>query len=216
MTETVATKPVGLVLAGGAGRRIGGGKEARALGGRALLDRALDLLKPQVGAIAISAGGARRDGLRHGAPQLVDTVPGAGPLAGLHAGLVWMSAFHRSAPFLTVVPTDAPFLPATLVAQLAAAIGEADAAVAVDAEGRRSPVVGLYRPSLERPLAAFLAAARSRAMVDFLRECRVSDVQIAADPPIAAAGIDPLFNVNTREDLQNAEKLLRSAGGRPL
>ena len=216
MTETIAAQTVGLVLAGGAGRRIGGGKDGRPLGGRVLLDRALDILKPQVGAIAISVGGARRTDLRHGVPQLVDTVAGAGPLAGLHAGLVWTSAFHKGAPFLAVVPTDAPFLPATLVAQLAAAIGAADAAVAVDADGRRSPVVGLYRPSLERPLAGFLAAAPSRAVADFLAAHHVREVPIAADPAIAAAGIDPLFNVNTRDDLRQAEKLLRSARGKPV
>lgn len=203
-------RPVGLVLAGGAGRRIGGRKEVRQLGGKALLDRALDILGPQVAAIAVSVGEARRTDLAHGMPQLLDTVTGRGPLGGLHAGLVWTRAFHASAPFLAVIPTDAPFLPASLIGQLAAAIGEADAVVAAAADGSRSPVVGLFRPDLEAKLAAHLHSGGSNAVEAFLADQSVATVLIRADPAIAALGIDPLFNVNTPEDLLRAEKLLQS------
>ena len=80
---------VGLLLAGGLSRRMGGGDKAlRRLGDRTLLDHVIDRMRPQVAALVLNANGdpARFAGI--GLPVASDSVPDfAGPLAGILAGL---------------------------------------------------------------------------------------------------------------------------------
>ncbi len=135
--------PVAVVLAGGRARRMGGADKALLpLAGRPLIAHVLARLAPQVGAIAISANGDPARFAAFGMPVLADA-PGEheGPLAGLLAGARWAAAAHPSALLLSA-PCDVPFLPADLVARLAAAALPACA----ESAGRLHPLVALWRP----------------------------------------------------------------------
>ena len=87
-------RPLGLVLAGGLARRMGGGdKILLTIGRRKILDRVLDRLRPQCASLIINANG---DPARFAAtklPVVPDSVPGfVGPLAGILASLDWAAA----------------------------------------------------------------------------------------------------------------------------
>ena len=114
---------LGLVLAGGLARRMGGGDKARIrIGGRTILERVLARLAPAVRAHHPQR--QRRSGAlrRHRLPVVADSVPDfAGPLAGILAGLDWAAAHAPELADVASVPGDCPFLPADLVARLAAA-----------------------------------------------------------------------------------------------
>src|SRR5436190_5992522 len=120
---------VGLLLAGGLSRRMGGGDKAlRLLGGRTLLDHVIDRLRPQVAALVLNANGDPARFARFGLPVVADSVPDfAGPLAGILAGLDWTAANRPDCPLVVSLATDAPFLPPDLVARLVAG-READGA----------------------------------------------------------------------------------------
>jgi len=104
----------GLVLAGGQARRMGGiAKGLAPLHGRPLLAHVISRFAPQVARLAINAN--RPEYGAFGLPLVADVVSGfAGPLAGLHAGLLACTT-----PWLVTAPCDAPLLPNDLVAQLA-------------------------------------------------------------------------------------------------
>jgi molybdenum cofactor guanylyltransferase len=104
----------GLVLAGGQARRMGGiAKGLAPLHGRPLLAHVIARLAPQVAGLAINAN--RPEYGAFGLPLVADVVTGfAGPLAGLHAGLLACTT-----PWLVTAPCDAPLLPHDLVARLA-------------------------------------------------------------------------------------------------
>src|SRR5262245_24471640 len=87
---------LGLVLAGGPARRMGGGDKALIeIGGRAILDRVLETLAPQCDGIVLNANGDPQRFARFGLPVIADDIPDfAGPLAGILAGLDWAAA-HR-------------------------------------------------------------------------------------------------------------------------
>lgn len=106
----------GLVLAGGRALRMGGiAKGLAPLHGRPLLAHVVERLAPQVAHLAISAN--RADYAVFELPLVADVIPGfAGPLAGLHAGLLACTT-----PWLVTAPCDAPLLPSDLVARLAQA-----------------------------------------------------------------------------------------------
>ena len=88
------SSPLGLVLAGGLARRMGGGDKARIrIGGKTILERVLARLAPQCGAMILNANGDPARFGDTGLPVVPDTVPGfAGPLAGILAGLDWAAA----------------------------------------------------------------------------------------------------------------------------
>lgn len=194
---------VGLVLAGGQARRLGGFDKALAcIGGTPSLHRALDSLRPACAALAISGNG---DGSRFAAGLAVvaDDVPGfAGPLAGLLAGLDWTAAHRPDALWLVSAPADCPFLPADLVPRLHAARIEAGADLALAASGGRShPVVGLWPVTLRHALRQALQVEGERKVGRFAARHRIALAEWPAEPR------DPFFNVNTPEDLAEAQRL---------
>jgi len=147
----------GLVLAGGLGRRMGGAdKGLIAWQGRPLALHALERLAPQVGTLAVSANRHLEVYAGFGVAVLADTLPGSlGPLAGLLAGMR-----HARTRWLAVVPCDAPYFPADLVARLAA--GRGDAPIGYARAARTHPVFCLVDTALADTLQASLAGGERR------------------------------------------------------
>ena len=203
-------RPVAVLLAGGLARRMGGGdKPLRTLAGRPLLDHVLDRLRPQVRAIALNANG---DPARFAAwtlPVIADTLAdNPGPLAGVLAGMRW--AASMGAADMVSVPTDTPFLPRDLVTRLAAARHAAAVPIACAASGGRThPVAALWPVALADALEAALAGGMRR--ID--RWTAEHGVAVAA---FDEGPFDPFFNVNSPEDLAEAERLLGRPGAPPL
>src|SRR5436190_15390672 len=114
---------LGLVLAGGLARRMGGGDKARiVVGGETILARVLARLTPQCTAVILNANGDPARFADTGLPVVPDSVPDfAGPLAGILAGLDWAAAHAPAIAELISVPGDCPFAPRDLVARLMAA-----------------------------------------------------------------------------------------------
>jgi molybdopterin-guanine dinucleotide biosynthesis protein A len=124
----------GLVLSGGAGRRMGGRDKGWVeWQGRPLIEHVLVRLHPQVAEVFISAN-RNRDRYASLDAEVFGDAAGAevypGPLAGIAAGLVRVRT-----DWLLVVPCDAPHLPLDLADRLAAARGAARAAVARTEQG---------------------------------------------------------------------------------
>ena len=193
----------GLVLAGGAGRRMGGvDKAALVLGGETLIARALARLAPQAAPLAVAGGTetGRLAGL--GVPVLADPVePGAGPLAGVLAGMRW--ARGKGAARLVTVAVDTPFFPLDMAARLADCTAPIAVAALRDRDGRvvRHPTCALWDVALEDALDAALAGG-TRKVGAFL------DAAGAEAVVFPCAGVDPFFNVNTAEDLALARSLV--------
>src|SRR5215468_7747340 len=122
MAETAPV--IGLLLAGGLSRRMGGGDKClRLLGGETILARIITRVRPQVQRLLLNANGDPARFAPYGLPVVTDSVEGfAGPLAGVLAGLDWAAANAPDCPWVASVPTDAPFLPIDLVARLLAAV----------------------------------------------------------------------------------------------
>src|SRR5437764_13535545 len=107
---------LGLVLAGGLARRMGGGDKTRIrIGDKTILERVLERLAPQCSAIILNANGDPARFADTGLPVVPDTVPDfAGPLAGILAGLDWAAEHAPETADVLSVPGDCPFLPRDL------------------------------------------------------------------------------------------------------
>lgn len=201
----VAPPVVGLLLAGGLARRMGGGDKClKVLAGRTLLGHAIRRLSPQVRRLVLNANGDPGRFEHFSLPVAGDSVEGfAGPLAGVLAGLDWAALSAPDLPYVLSVPTDAPFLPRDLAARLWAPIaaGEAELSVAASA-GQAHPVVALWPVRLREELRRALTQEGIRKVDAWTSRYRLARVEFPVE------GIDPFFNVNTPEDLARAERLL--------
>lgn len=150
----------GLILAGGAGRRMGGvDKGLMASRGRPLIAHVIDRLAPQVGPLIISANRHLADYQAFGHPLVSDDEPDyPGPLAGLAAGL----AACRT-EWLICVPCDSPHLPLDLVSRLHEALDASSARLAVArVAGQMQPTFQLCHRALLPALRDYLATGERR------------------------------------------------------
>ena len=197
-------KPLGVVLAGGLARRMGGGDKARLrIGGRTIIERVLARLKPQCAALILNANGDPARFADTGLAVVPDSVPDfAGPLAGILAGLDWAATEAPDVADIVSVPGDCPFLPEDLVARLSAARTREAAPLACARSGEwRHPVVGLWPVALRGDLRQALVAEGMRKIEAWTARHGVA----VADWP--AVPVDPFFNINTPEDAAEAERI---------
>ena len=199
----------GVILAGGAARRMGGRGEADCpvdkgllpLAGQPLAWHVAARLRPQVRELLVSANRHAAEYARLGVPVVADAVPDyAGPLAGLHAAL----GVARE-EWLVSAPCDVPGLPSDLVARLHTACTAAGAqAAVVRTAGRLQPVFCLCHTSLRASLERFLASGerRVRLWLD-----QVGAVVVDFDTAVDA---EAFRNINTPEDLAELEEELRN------
>ncbi len=197
---------LGVILAGGLARRMGGGdKPLRILGGRPILAHALERLRPQVAAIVLNASGdpARFAAAAPGVPVVPDGMPDhPGPLAGILAALDHAAA-TGIADWVLSLPGDTPFPPPDLAARLHAARRDARVPLACAASGGRShPPIGLWPVHLRDDLrAALLAGERTVGRWMARHGCATAEWP--------AVPYDPFLNVNTPDDLAAAGTTLR-------
>jgi len=202
MTTEVPT--LGLVLAGGQARRMGGGDKASLkVGGATILARVLARLQADCDPILLNANGDPARFARYGLPIVADSVPDfAGPLAGILAGLDWAAENAPGIEWLASAPGDCPFLPNDLVPRLhAARIAEKKPLACARSGEWRHPVAGLWPVALRDDLRRALTIEGLHKIEAWTGR---HGVALAAWPD---QPFDPFFNVNTPEDLAKAEEI---------
>ncbi|MEM1384775.1 MAG: molybdenum cofactor guanylyltransferase MobA [Pseudomonadota bacterium] len=208
-------KIAGVILAGGLARRMGGGDKALLqVAGRPLLAHVIARLAPQVDAMVLNANGDPSRFGQFGLPVVPDTVEGfAGPLAGVLAGMRWAAA--RGHSHVASAAGDTPFFPENLVVRLREALAARgdEIAVAATEDPKRGlsehPTFGLWPCALADDLEAALRAEMRKVIVWASRHG-------CARALFADAGAYPFFNVNTPEDLAEAERLVAGSAEKRL
>jgi molybdopterin-guanine dinucleotide biosynthesis protein A len=209
---------LGIVLAGGASRRMGladrGGKAAAMLAGRTLLGHVCGAVRPAVDRLVVVAAPDQP------IPDLpeIDTVirdsrPGAGPLAGM------ADALRTAGPGLDhgfVASCDVPLLRTGLVRRMLDRVSEPGVAWAVPLiDGHPQVLVSALRPLLLDEIDAHLAAGRRdpRGLIDRLRSpARTGDAGVRLVPAAELLDVDAdlvsFTDVDTPDDLARIETRL--------
>lgn len=186
--------PIGVVLAGGRGRRMGGAKAMAELGGKPLISYALREMTAALGDVAVLAKADTDLPSLPGTTVWVEPQSHAHPLVGIRQALAL--ATGRA---VLVCAADFPLVTADLLRRIAVVDGRGAPAVIASAQGRPQPLLGRYEPMALGVL---------------------SDPERAGDRPLieAVSAIGPrllevedagtLFNVNTPDDLLQAAAML--------
>ena len=208
---------VGVVLAGGEGRRMGPGalKPLRLLAGRPMVAHVVERLRPQVMDLVVIANDpapafralqssvipdppdierrARRDGRK------------LGPLAGILAGMEWARTHHPHAGWILTAPADVPFLPLDLTVRLCGLMHVPEPDVLMVRHGRRREhTIAVWSVKLAAELRRAILEEGVRRVEDFARRHAFTEL---VWPDGAAA----FLNVNTPAEFSLAERRLAQA-----
>ena len=195
---------VGIILAGGLARRMGGGDKCLLpLAGKTLLQRTVDRAQPQVEQLLLNANGNSLRFARTRLPVIADTYANnLGPLAGIHTGFTWMQAKAPKAEWLVSFASDTPFFPTNLVeALLDAAKTSSSKLVVAVSKSRVHPVFALWHISLKTEIEAQLATGEVPRLQEWMTAQNPAQVEFDSDI------YDPFFNINTPQDLYAAEPM---------
>ena len=203
---------VGIVLAGGRGRRLAaaapvGGKGALELAGRSFLERIVSTVAAEVDhVIVVAAPGQAVSALPEGVEIVRDSEPEGGPLAGLRDGLVVAAGRIPLPRTVFVCGCDAPLLGRAVVRLLVGRGLETGAAwVVPESAGHPQVLLSAIAPSLLPRITAYLATGRRdlRGLLAILDAeaprlvVRLTAAELAAVDP---AG-DAVLDVDTSADL---------------
>lgn len=212
---------VGVVLAGGEGKRMGPGplKPLRLLAGRPMVAHVVERLRPQVMDLVVIANqpaaafkalkvaviadppdirrAARREEGGKGRKL--------GPLAGILAGMEWAKAHHPHAGWILTAPADVPFLPLDLTVRLCGHmhVPEPDVLM-VRHGGRREHTIAVWSVKLAADLRRALLEEGVRRVEEFARRYDFAEL-------VWPGGAAPFLNVNTPAEFSRAARLMASS-----
>lgn len=187
-------QPVGIILAGGGATRMGGGdKGLLPLGNGTILSHVIERLEPQVDGWALNANG---DPERFALTQdvMADSIPNAGPLSGVLAGMDWASS--KGHDHIVTAAADTPFFPCDLVPKLLMNANNG-LCLAASPSGLQ-PTFGLWPTALRDDLRASLENGM-RKILHWTDKHQAGTAMFDSD--------DNFFNVNTPEDLERARSM---------
>ena len=194
-----------VILAAGRSSRMGSVNKVQAvLAGRSLLNHVIDRLAPQVNQLVIN-GDAGTCG-ESDYPLVEDALDGfQGPLMGLYSALSSAKSSDKlgQATYLMMVPCDGPFIPNNLVAELHQQILEQDADVAcIRYQGFAQPTFSLWHKRVAPAVKEALLVKKYGGFKPLLADLNATYL----DWP--EQSVSPFFNINTVDDLAEAEGLL--------
>lgn len=199
-----------IVLAGGMNTRLGQVKALVDIGGKTLLQRTIERVKPLAEHIVIVSSAERAAIMTYpGAETVIDTQPGKGPLIGIYTGLI-----ASQTPYSVAVACDMPFLSTTLLGHMVDIAPGYDAVVPRFAADRIEPLHAVYSRDCVGLLEKWQINVGSRLWVNlFLATANVryfeTDEIKTLDPNLLS-----FFNINFPADLARAQDIANRMDGK--
>ncbi len=173
------------------------------LAGKPLLAHTIESVTPQASDLALNGQGTAYN--EFNLPVFSDVIAGKlGPLAGVLTAMDWANEIGSER--VLTLSGDAPFIPNDWVEKLSQTPRDVIAIPNVD--GQSHQVCGLWPVALAAELRVFLKMGNNYKVKDFLSAHSVQMVEFDK-----SGGIDPFFNVNTKEDMEMAEQVLATRNG---
>jgi molybdopterin-guanine dinucleotide biosynthesis protein A len=188
---------------------MGRPKAETVLGGRSMLARVIERLQPQVAGVAINLNADPALASAADLEILPDTVPGfVGPLAGVLAAMRHAARRSPEASHVLTVPVDTPFFPVDLAERLKSAVASGGEIAVAFSSGEMHPLFALWPVALADDLEAWIQTDEKRRVRAFIARHGSTAVEFPFTPT-RAGPLDPFFNINTPEELQQAEGWLQ-------
>jgi len=188
-----------LIMIGGQSRRMGGGiKSFIELDGKSIFDRIITIIKPQIKKIIISCNTEEPKLKKYQFPIIKDLKEGyLGPLAGIHSGMQWLKKNEPEVKWLITIPGDTPFIPMDLIFRFKDKMSSDLKIIIAKSQNKTHPIIGAWNTCLFENLEEKLNKGIRKIMswaelhpLDFVN--------------YTIKKYDPFFNINTKEDIDEA------------
>ena len=191
---------LGVVLAGGKSKRFGEDKSKVKLNGKILLEHTLDKIKSKFNTIVIvSNSRIVKDYI-----VIKDCIDGQlGPLVGVLSAMKWIKENNYSEEWVITFPCDTPFFNISIIDKFVEVSKLNDSLLYfVKSKKKRHNIFGLWSLKLIKILEKDIIEHKHRKVEEWANKIGVKTINISYKE------IDPFFNINTKEDLMEAEKIL--------
>jgi len=193
---------LGVILAGGKSKRFGQEKSQVKLGDKTLLEHCLSKLKSKFDKILIVTNtNTIKDYI-----TINDCIEGQlGPLVGVLSAMKWIKKNNFSYNWIATFPCDTPFFNTSIIEEFFKASKLNDNLLYfVKSKEKRHNIFGLWSLKLIKTLEKDIIENNYRKVEKWANKIGVKTINVSYDD------IDPFFNINTKEDLIEAEKILKN------
>ena len=195
---------LGVVLAGGKSYRFGEDKNKVKLGQKTLLDHVLYKISNKFDEILIVSSQSLEIKKIKNVTLIPDCYDDFGPLAGVLSSMKWIKENKKLYHWIATFPSDTPFFETSIIDEYQKRIKLKDSLLYfVKSNNKRHNIFGLWSIELLKPLENDLINNNFRKVEDWANKIGVKTIDIEAKK------FDSFFNINTKEDLEEAKKILK-------
>jgi len=194
-----------VILAGGKSKRFGEDKNLAKLGSKSLIEHVVKKVRGKFKKILIIANRDIKIEQSKDVTIIPDCIEGnLGPLVGVLTAMKWAKNIKENYKWIATFPSDTPFFDISIVEQYKKEITTNNSALYfVRSNEKRHNIFGLWSIDLLDILENDLVKNNFRKVEDWANKIGVKTINIKFDK------FDPFLNINTKEDLNKAEKILK-------
>ncbi|MDC0396052.1 molybdenum cofactor guanylyltransferase [Candidatus Pelagibacter sp.] len=193
-----------VVLAGGKSRRFGEDKNQKKLGNKTLLDHVLLKISNRYEETLIVSSHSLDVKKTNNVTVIPDCLDDLGPLAGVLSAMKWVKENQKSYKWVATFPSDTPFFDTSIIEEYRKRIKLNDSLLYfIKSNNKRHNIFGLWSLELLKILEDDLINNNFRKVEDWANKIGVKTIDFETKK------FDPFFNINTKEDFEEAKKILK-------
>ncbi len=194
-----------VVLAGGQSKRFGEDKNQAKLGNITLLEHVLAKVTKKFEKILIVSNQNLNIKTLNSITIVPDCIQGnLGPLVGVLTSMKWIKKNNKQYQWVATFPSDTPFFDTSIIEKYKSKINLNESLLYfVKSNQKRHNIFGLWSVKLMDTLENDLINNNFRKVEEWADKIGVETINIKSDK------FDPFFNINTKTDLEEAEKILK-------
>ena len=194
-----------VVLAGGQSKRFGEDKNQAKLGNLTLLEHVLAKVTKKFEKILIISNQNLNLKMLNSITIIPDCIQGnLGPLVGVLTAMKWIKKNNKQYQWIATFPSDTPFFDTSIIEKYKSKINlNKSLLYFVKSNQKRHNIFGLWSVKLMDTLENDLINNNFRKVEEWADKIGVETINIKSDK------FDPFFNINTKTDLEEAEKILK-------
>ena len=193
-----------VVLAGGKSKRFGEDKNLLKLGEKTLLDHVLFKISDKFDEILIVSSHSLKIQKLKNITIIPDCFDDFGPLAGVLSSMKWVKENQKIYRWVATFPSDTPFFETSIIDEYKKKIKQNESLLYfVKSNNKRHNIFGLWSIDLLETLENDLIKNNFRKVEEWANKIGVKTIDVKIKK------FDPFFNINTKEDFEEAKKILK-------